>query len=131
MGHFDILLLQTPQDLLETALEAGAGDCSAGPGMLSGAPGRPLHLLLAVLLKPQSVPAAQQGLQHLLEHLQVSFTIHWDIGGELIEDHFSLHHPSPGHHLLPPRGGEPHACLLQPPHLLQPRYRPHPQHGCV
>ena len=46
MGHFDILLLQTLQDLLETALEAGAGDRFAGAGMLSGAPGRPLHLPL-------------------------------------------------------------------------------------
>ena len=40
MGHFDILLFQTPQDLLKTALEAGAGDCFAGPGTLPGAPGR-------------------------------------------------------------------------------------------
>ena len=32
--------------LLETALEAGAGDRSAGPGTLPGAPGRPLHLPL-------------------------------------------------------------------------------------
>ena len=46
MGHFDILLLQTPPDLLETAIKAGAGDRFAGPGMLSGAPGRPLHLPL-------------------------------------------------------------------------------------
>ena len=46
MGHFDILLLQTPQDLLKTALEAGAGDCFAGPCTLPGAPGRPLHLPL-------------------------------------------------------------------------------------
>ena len=46
MGHFDILLLQTPQDLLKTALEAGAGDRFAGPGTFPGAPGRPLHLPL-------------------------------------------------------------------------------------
>ena len=46
MGHFDILLLQTPQDLLKTALEAGAGNRFVGPGTLPGAPGRPLHLPL-------------------------------------------------------------------------------------
>ena len=46
MGHFDILLLQTPQDLLESYLEAGVHDCSAGPSMLPGAPRRPLHLPL-------------------------------------------------------------------------------------
>ena len=46
MGHFDILLLQTPQDLLKTALEAGAGDRFAGPGTFPGAPGRALHLPL-------------------------------------------------------------------------------------
>ena len=46
MGHFDILLFQTPQDLLETAFEAGVGDGIAGPFTLPGAPGRPLHLLL-------------------------------------------------------------------------------------
>ena len=49
MGHFDILLLQTRQDLLETALEAGAGDRFAGLGTLPGAPGRPLHPLLVLL----------------------------------------------------------------------------------
>ena len=46
MGHFYILLLQTPQDLLESYLEAGVHDCSAGPSMLPGAPRRPLHLPL-------------------------------------------------------------------------------------
>ena len=46
MGHFDILLFQPPQDLLETALKACAGDRFVGPGTLPGAPGRPLHLLL-------------------------------------------------------------------------------------
>ena len=46
MGHFDILLLQTLQDLLKTALEAGAGDRFAGPGTFPGAPGRALHLPL-------------------------------------------------------------------------------------
>ena len=51
MGHFDILLFQTPQDLLETALEAGADDRFVGPGSLPGAPGRPLHLLLVDTLK--------------------------------------------------------------------------------
>ena len=56
MGHFDILLPQTPQDLLETALEAGAGDRSAGPGTLPGAPGRPLHHPL--------VNALGKGLHH-------------------------------------------------------------------
>ena len=59
MGHFDILLFQTPQDFLETALETGAGDCFAGPGMLPGAPGRPLHLLL--------VDTLGEGLHHGLQ----------------------------------------------------------------
>ena len=30
--HFDILLLQTLQDLLKTALKAGAGNCFEGSG---------------------------------------------------------------------------------------------------
>ena len=38
MGHFDILLLKAPQDLLETALEAGPDDRFARPGTLPGAP---------------------------------------------------------------------------------------------
>ena len=59
MGHFDILLFQTPQDFLETALETGAGDCFAGPGTLPGAPGRPLHLLL--------VDTLGEGLHHGLQ----------------------------------------------------------------
>ena len=59
MGHFDILLFQTPQDLLETAFEAGAGDRFAGPGTLPGAPGRPLYLPL--------VDTLGKGLHHGLE----------------------------------------------------------------
>ena len=59
MGHFDILLLQTPQDLLQSALESGAGDRSAGPSTLPGAPGRPLHLPL--------VDTLGKGLHHGLQ----------------------------------------------------------------
>ena len=59
MGHFDILLLQTLQNLVETALEAGAGDRFAGPGPLPGAPRRPLHLLL--------VDTLGEGLHHGLQ----------------------------------------------------------------
>ena len=62
MGHFDILLLQTPQDLLKTALEAGAGDRFAGPGTFPGAPGRPLHLLL--------VNTLGEGLHHGLQLIE-------------------------------------------------------------
>ena len=62
MGHFDILLLKAPQDLLETALEAGAGDRSAGPGTLPGAPGRPLHL---PLVNPLGI-----GLHHGLQLIE-------------------------------------------------------------
>ena len=39
MGHFNILSLWTLNNLLETSLEVGAGDHSAGPGTLAGAPG--------------------------------------------------------------------------------------------
>ena len=59
MGHFDILLLQTLQNLVETALEAGAGDRFAGPGPLPGAPRQPLHLLL--------VDTLGEGLHHGLQ----------------------------------------------------------------
>ena len=62
MGHFDILLFQTPQDLLETVFEAGAGDRFAGPGTLPGAPGRPLHLLL--------VDTLSAGLHHGLQLIE-------------------------------------------------------------
>ena len=63
MGHFDILLLQTPQDLFETALEAGAGDRFAGSGTLPGALGRPLHLPL--------VDALGKGLHRAFSSLRV------------------------------------------------------------
>ena len=62
MGHFDILLFQTPQDLLETALEAGAGDRFSGPGMFPGASGRPLHLL--------QVDTLGKGLHHGLQLIE-------------------------------------------------------------
>ena len=62
MGHFDILLLQTPQDLFESALEAGAGDRFAGPGTLPGALDRPLHLPL--------VDALSKGLHHGLQLIE-------------------------------------------------------------
>ena len=62
MGHFDILLLQTTQDLFETALEAGAGDRFAGPGTLPGALDRPLHLPL--------VDALSKGLHHGLQLIE-------------------------------------------------------------
>ena len=68
MGHFDILLLQTPQDLLETALEAGSGDHFAGPGTLSGAPGRPLHLPL--------VDTLGKGLHHGLVSFEEEQALH-------------------------------------------------------
>ena len=68
MGHFDILLFQTPQDLLETALEAGASLCFAGPGMLPGAPGRPLHLLL--------VDTLGKGLHHGLQLIEEEQALH-------------------------------------------------------
>ena len=79
MGHFDILLLQTPQDLLETALEAGAGNCFAGPGTLPGAPGSPLHLPL--------VDTLGKGLHHGLELSEG--------GGPSLPHLLHYHHPEP------------------------------------
>ena len=68
MGHFDILLLQTLQNLVETALEAGAGDRFAGPGPLPGAPHRPLHLLL--------VDTLGEGLHHGLQLIEEEQAFH-------------------------------------------------------
>ena len=76
MGHFDILLFQTPQVFLETALETGAGDCFAGPGTVPGAPGRPLHLLL--------VDTLGEGLHHGLQLIE---------GGLLALPHLLHCHP--------------------------------------
>ena len=68
MGHFDILLLQTPQDLLETALEAGTDNRFAGPGTHPGAPGRPLYLPL--------VDSLGKGLHHGLVSCEEEQALH-------------------------------------------------------